>query len=234
MKSKILFLLAGVSILAAFSKASANTESFQDTQEVTRFGSVFTFQQFNPSLGTLTAIDLIINSSVPGGDFSVQRFATGNASISGTVTSFTQRISIEDDNGSLFSGPTQNLSFSGINSIPRSVTRVLTINPSQSLIATTPSNPISVNPASWSLYTGVGIVSLSASTTPEAIFTTGLGITANYDNLISPTTLTLRYSYSNTTPIPEPGQVAASLLLLGGIGAYMLIKRRKKTATTAA
>jgi len=30
-----------------------------------------------------------------------------------------------------------------------------------------------------------------------------------------------------STPIPEPGQVAASLLLLGGIGGYVAWKRRR-------
>jgi hypothetical protein len=38
------------------------------------------------------------------------------------------------------------------------------------------------------------------------------------------------------SPVPEPGQVAASLLLLAGIGGYVWMKRRKtaKPATAAA
>ena len=31
--------------------------------------------------------------------------------------------------------------------------------------------------------------------------------------------------------VPEPGQVAASLLLLGGIGGYVFLKRRKAVKT---
>jgi hypothetical protein len=65
---------------------------------------------------------------------------------------------------------------------------------------------------------------------------TGSGTTnPNTDNLLSPTTLTLRYTYTiDPVPVPEPGQVAASLLLLGGIGAYVFLKRRKKPAITTA
>jgi hypothetical protein len=33
--------------------------------------------------------------------------------------------------------------------------------------------------------------------------------------------------YTDPTAVPEPGQVAASLLLLGGIGGYAFVKRRK-------
>jgi hypothetical protein len=31
----------------------------------------------------------------------------------------------------------------------------------------------------------------------------------------------------NSSSVPEPGQVAASLLLLAGIGGYVFVKRRK-------
>ena len=42
--------------------------------------------------------------------------------------------------------------------------------------------------------------------------------------------------YVDPTAVPEPGQVAASLLLLGGIGGYVFLKRRKaaKSALAAA
>lgn len=37
-----------------------------------------------------------------------------------------------------------------------------------------------------------------------------------------------------STPIPEPSQVAASLLLLGGIGGYVFLKRRKSAKAAVA
>jgi hypothetical protein len=36
-----------------------------------------------------------------------------------------------------------------------------------------------------------------------------------------------------TSAVPEPGQVAASLLLLGGIGGYVFLKRRKAAKVAA-
>ena len=41
-------------------------------------------------------------------------------------------------------------------------------------------------------------------------------------------------SYVGPTGVPEPGQVAASLLLLGGIGGYVFLKRRKSAKTAVA
>jgi hypothetical protein len=67
--------------------------------------------------------------------------------------------------------------------------------------------------------------SMTATPTPSTTF-----------NLLAPnTSVTLRYTYTpSTAPVPEPGQVAASLLLLGGIGGYVFIKRRRKPAVAAA
>jgi hypothetical protein len=36
---------------------------------------------------------------------------------------------------------------------------------------------------------------------------------------------------ASINPVPEPGQVAASLLLLAGIGGYVFLKRRKAAKT---
>jgi hypothetical protein len=235
MKSKILTLIAGISIFAASGVNAAN-QTFSDTQQVTRLGSTFTFSQFNSSLGSLTAVDLIINSSVSGGNFSVSRGATGAIGTNGTVSLFTQKLSVEDSDGNpIFTGPIQSLTFSGINSIPRNTTRIFTIDPSQSILATSPSNPISIGSSPWSIFIGTSTVDLNATVTPEATVTSGLGLSSNYDNSTALTALTLRYTYTtDPSPVPEPGQVAASLLLLGGIGAYVFIKRRKKSAPAAA
>jgi hypothetical protein len=39
---------------------------------------------------------------------------------------------------------------------------------------------------------------------------------------------------AGSAAVPEPGQVAASLLLLGGIGGYVFLKRRKSAKTALA
>jgi len=59
-------------------------------------------------------------------------------------------------------------------------------------------------------------------TTPAVTFT-GLAV-----NDVSAT------SSDAVSAVPEPGQVAASLLLLGGIGAYVWVKRRKAASHTVA
>jgi hypothetical protein len=70
----------------------------------------------------------------------------------------------------------------------------------------------------------------------DAITSTNTNVTKLYGNMFAPTSLTLRYTYTPSDPsaVPEPGQVAASLLLLGGIGGYVFIKRRRKSAVAAA
>ena len=39
--------------------------------------------------------------------------------------------------------------------------------------------------------------------------------------------------FVDSTAVPEPGQVAASLLLPGGIGGYVFLKRRKAAQPAA-
>jgi len=38
------------------------------------------------------------------------------------------------------------------------------------------------------------------------------------------------YAAPGSAAVPEPGQIAASLLLLAGIGGYVWLKRRKQKA----
>jgi hypothetical protein len=38
------------------------------------------------------------------------------------------------------------------------------------------------------------------------------------------------YAAPGSAAVPEPGQIAASLLLLAGIGGYVWLKRRKQNA----
>ncbi len=105
----------------------------------------------------------------------------------------------------------------------------------QSLIGASPVT-LSINSSVFANYTGSGTI-LYTSEILVGDVNTGNGITnTNDSNLLSPTSLTLRYSYTTSDPsaVPEPGQVAASLLLLGGIGGYVFIKRRRKSAVAAA
>jgi hypothetical protein len=235
MKNPIRSLALGIAFFGAASAAMAqSTLTYNATQNLTTGGASFTFNQFNSSLGTLSAIDLIINSSTLQGNATINR-------TSGTRTISDMIALLIVDPAAGFSGYTgtsltYDRSPSG-NIIVSSgtPTQLVTVTgTTQSLIGGSPIT-LSINSANFSSYTGLGNVSFDA-----AIFAgetqTGIGAaTVAYNNLLSPTSLTLRYTYStDPTPIPEPGQVAASLLLLGGIGAYYFVKRRRKSAPAAA
>jgi hypothetical protein len=78
------------------------------------------------------------------------------------------------------------------------------------------------------LYQGTSTVSLSAGLTAQADFTASKNITPNYTNLFATTSMTLRYTYTAApSGVPEPRQVAASLLVLVGVGGYAFMKRKK-------
>ena len=116
--------------------------------------------------------------------------------------------------------------------------QVYTLSSSQSLIAGTQTYSVSGSP--WTLFQSPG----GTGTTPTftAALISGVAfsdIVTNFPDvtysLSAASNFTLRYTYTpSTAPVPEPGQVAASLLLLGGIGGYVFIKRRRKPAVATA
>ena len=60
----------------------------------------------------------------------------------------------------------------------------------------------------------------------DGVFQTGGGIIH-----LTPQSFGTSYFTPSSAAVPEPGQVAASLLLLGGIGGYVFLKRRKAAKT---
>ncbi len=235
MKVTLKPILAGLLILSAYS-AHAATVSFNDTETVSTGGTLFTFSQFDPSLGTLSAIDLIIQTSTLQGDVTYTRSGLANR----TYTDANAAIGIDTAPGfggysstplSFARSPAGSFTVDGSNP-----TQVVTVTgTTQSLIGGTPVT-LGINPSAFGSYTGLATVSFAGFTLYGDVNTGSGTVNLNDSNLLSPTTLTLRYTYtpSGPVPVPEPGQVAASLLLLGGIGAYVFIKRRRKSAAAAA
>ncbi len=237
MKNPTRSLALGIVLFGAASAAFAvpSTITQNATQTVITDGSTFTFNQFNPTLGTLNAIDLIIDSSTLQGSFTLNRTS---GSGSRTYTDFTAALSIDPSTG-----------FAGYSSSPLSFNRSpsgnITINSGNlnqlvSVVGTTQSliggSPVTLSITSpFASYIGLSNVSFDAFLLYGDDNTGSGTMIPNTDNLLSPTSITLRYTYTNDpVPIPEPGQVAASLLLLGGIGAYYFVKRRRKSAPAAA
>ena len=211
------------------------------TQNLSTTVSNFTFNQFDSTLGTLSAVDLIINSSTLQGSITLTRISgsrtytdlNAQLSIVGGV-SLLPDLSDGEYNSSPLSflrTPSGNFTMNATNA-----SRTFTVNgTTQSLIGAAPVT-LSINPSVFANYTGSGTVVYTSAILAGDV-DTGSGTTIiNDSNLLSPTSLTLRYTYTpaSPSPVPETGQVAASLLLLGGIGGYVFIKRRRKPAVAAA
>lgn len=217
--------------LAGVAQAVTYFDSYTNNQTVDTSGTSFTFTKFNSSSGTLTAVDLIINSSVPGGSVFFTKTGFGNA----TYQSLSAGFQVNSDNSTLFDNSVNisltatpalgNGTFQSSSPLAR---RTFNVAASQSLLSSVPYTQ-SIASSEWGDFTGTGSLTLYGVINAEAA-TTGTNVSPNYDNLIAPTSLTLRYTY--TVPVPEPGQVAASLLLLGGIGVYVFIKRRHQLPTS--
>jgi hypothetical protein len=112
--------------------------------------------------------------------------------------------------------------------------QAFTIDGGQSFIGGSPVTR-SINSSAFAQYLGLGTLAVATSV-QTLIDTTGADFNVSSGSFLSPTSMTLRYTYtpSGPVPVPEPGQVAASLLLLGGIVAYYFVKRRRKSAPAAA
>jgi hypothetical protein len=220
-------------ILAAASLASAHAALLTQTvsQNVTTTGSHFTFNQFNTSLGTLTAVDLIINSSNASGNFTLSRSNAG-LNLSASYTGLEMGLGIADPYDNVFIGSYQAISTSGNSSIAKASTNTYLVIGNQSLLDSEPYTA-SIASGAWSYYQGSSTVTLYSEVFATAYFTAGRNITPNYDNLFANTSTTLRYTYTPTpSGVPEPSQMVASLLVIAGLGIYFL-RRRKVVAPSS-
>jgi len=233
-KSAIIGLaLAGV----AQAVPSSGYVTQNSTWSLTGSNQTFTFNQFNSALGNLTAVDLVINSSTFSGSVSITN-TTGNVI---DIDNIRSRIQVSGTGFTQFN--TTNTAAGGVTpSVSGGYSLIGGAN--QNFTATTTSflglpNTTSIASGSFASYIG-------GSSTPS--FTARLLNTVSSDadlasdltnvfSFSSSAPITLRYTYtpsSDPSAVPEPGQVAASLLLLGGIGGYVFIKRRRKSAVAAA
>jgi hypothetical protein len=218
-------------------------------------GTSFTFAKFDSAMGNLTAVDLFVLSSTVQGNLTATR-GTGNGTVkisnigAALIIAGALGSGLDSDSDSQFVSDTLNLNRTpagdqNLTSVAPSKTFNL-VGTSQSIIsATTPVVFDLVTPGafSFSYYTGATGSTFSyivANFLPLTQTNTGGGgatASVTSSNVLAPTTLQLRYTYTpsgDPSAVPEPGQVAASLLLLGGIGGYVFIKRRCRQAVAAA
>lgn len=80
-------------------------------------------------------------------------------------------------------------------------------------------------------YTNNAIFAYNSAGTPLYNFSTGAG-SSNRPRFVAFDIEGSGFNQVQNAAVPEPGQVAASLLLLGGIGSYVFWKRRKSAKAT--
>ena len=236
MKNSLKSILAGLMLFTGLG-ANGATVSNTATPTIGSTNTTFTFNLFNSDLGTLTAVDLLFNSSTAGGSVSLDTNTSGESALFSSMTSFvrTSGTGLAQQNTTAV---TISLNPGLPNNQPADTLQTYNVTGSQSLISSVQTYAISS--ANWASYQTPGGAGNTPNFTGRA-FTTAT-ITADSSPTFSSSLYTaasnysLRYTYtpSGPVPVPEPGQVAASLLLLGGIGAYVFLKRRKKPATTTA
>jgi hypothetical protein len=233
MKNLIKSAIVGLALVGV-AQAVPTTVTQNSTQNVTTNDTSFTFNQFNPSLGTLSAVDLILNSSVSGGSVG----ATNQTGTDMTITDFDTRFRLNAN--STLGIAAYNTAYVSINTspdwnvttIPANSSSTFSILGGQSLLSSPVTRPISNS--SLSQYIGLGTITFAAKI-QNVISATAATFGVDSTNNFAATSMSLRYTYTpSVNPVPEPGQVAASLLLLGGIGGYVFIKRRRKPAVAAA
>jgi len=236
MKLKFLTAVASLAIFTAAGAIAQSTLDRSGTWSLTGSNQTFTFTQFNSALGNLTAVQLILNSSAVSGSVNV----TNNIGDVIEIDNIRSRIQFSGTGFSTTSTTNTQLIANTSPALPFSMSG----STSQAFTVSTTSllglpSTTSISSGSFASYTGSGdtpnftarLLNSVSSDAQDPID----DLTSLFSFTAPNTSVTLRYTYTPATaPVPEPGQVAASLLLLGGIGAYVFIKRRKKTAPAAA
>ena len=215
------------------------TRSYTDaTSGATR---LVTFDQFDPSLGTLTAITLSATGASRGSfyvhNLDASEILTLNSS---TIRS---RATLTGDNAPvarITGNTTQATTSPGLSyDIDPLQLKTFTISPTPLTLSpindTTlySSSSAGLLPESGAAYfTGPGTVNFSIAEV-WATNITGGDMTQDYSNLLMSGEATLKYVY-DPTPVPEPGTWIMSTLLVTGIGAHWWRRRRRhKSRTTS-
>jgi len=227
---KTFLALALVAGLSASSQAAISYQSV--TNPVTTDGTTFNFSQFNSALGTLNSITFSIVSSVDSGSFFVQNNNVRSVSVKTPrdfLTVVDNQASGADYNGNNKTLVTTPATGVAGYSLAGNTTKTFTV---------TPASLIGVGPVDYDLsaflayYTGTGLVSFNASIAPSVSITGG-SVTFDMSTVDNTTAMSLAYDYT-TAAVPEPSQVAASLLLVGGIAGFVIVRRRKESSEALA
>jgi hypothetical protein len=221
----------------AFALGCVGTTQAGETREVSFTNSAtasgngtyvnLALNKFNTGLGTLTAVNVTINFVSLGGNFTVVNI---DEDFSIQLTQASAGVVIQEVLGSGlgYSAATSDAVVSTTPGLPYEIdpsgSKLFVVAPQTTLVAS--SQDIASN--FWAPYQsaeGSGTVTFQVKNSPSFDIA-GLGEAAfSPKKFTSTANMTVTYTYWTTAP--EPGQVAASLLLLGGIGGYMVLRRRR-------
>lgn len=224
-KINTLAFIAAALIALAGNTTAAIIFQTHNYSNINNTGATQTWNQFNSTLGELTSVTFTLDGSLTG---------------SFTVTS-TDEIS-----GLTASGPQSRLVLQFLGSSPKPANVIGTYSP----FTTTPSTVLpnfsidplgsqafTINqPAVITPYTSTNLVSFSSyfvgsstlDTKISRTFTLSLsgGSSAqDYSTALASGVVSLTYTYSPTSAVPEPGTWAAAAMLLGGVGIARWRKR---------
>ncbi len=229
MKKHLLSSLMGIFLYEGVSQAALILQTSALNVD-TDSGVNFVFNQFNPALGSLTGVDVIVNSSFAAGSATV----TNNSPTNNVTIRFIQsELDVFDApalgfNG--YAGPTVSLNTSPTAKHPTNFVlsplgqQSFTVNAGQSLSGNA-TQEIAISSGSLGSYLGGGTVSFFAISSIN-LTTIGSSYAVDSTAYYAPTSLSLRYTYTaSPSPVPEPGQVAASILLALGAGGFWVYRR---------
>lgn len=195
-----------------------------------------TWNQFDPSLGTLTNVLYSVNG-VLSGSFNV---TNSNLTETADVSESRNRFSTQFQGAgapALFLGP----QFTPIATTPPSGDppfggSTIAANTMQQFVISTDPEQVMEHLdvplfGSAAYFTGLGTVSQNLSQSP-AVTVTGANVSLDMGGVMTDGTATLIYVYE-TTVIPEPLSVAFSGLLIGG-GALVQYRRKRRTTKLTA
>jgi hypothetical protein len=219
-------LLIAALAAGAISTSQAGIIYQTNTQKVTSRGTTFNFNQFDSNLGTLNSVIFSIVSSTDSGAFSVQNTSSQDGKVK--LSRDTLIVTDNQGNNADYSGNnayyTTSPSSSGAGyTIAAGASEVFAITDKSLISGTAVVTDLS---AFTSLYTGSGNVSFLANIAPSVTITSDSGSFSMAD-IANYTQLDLTYDYTITAAVPEPSQVAASLLLMAGIAGFLIVRRRQ-------
>jgi len=222
-------------IFAAFFLLESNwgqsTISFTNSAPSTGSFANINLTKFDTALGTLTGVAVTINFVSVGGSFSVTSTDVDETTYNSAAARLIIRQATTNSLGYTQVGQTTNVLTTtpgGPFTVPGESTQAFSITSTNFLVGQ--SQNISSN--FWSAYSsvgGAGVVTFQFRNLPQ-IFADGLNFTVSSGGISSTANMSVTYTYTGVTPVPEPSTVATGAFLTLVAAASYWRRRRNASA----